>query len=617
VTVIPGVKRTISTPRRITAGVNEVRQIASDYPDAFIQQRMKVVDKDSIAVPFRYNWSQRQVSERLAQQKKERKPVRAYVLKSRQVGLSTQIAARGFVNTWANDNYESLIIAHQEIRAQELLARTKFFYQSLPSVLQLPLAQDSKAGIKFADTRGSMTIVSAKNIQAARGGTKQFVLFSEFAYYQKPLHILTEIEQLVARSPRTEIIIETTGHGRGSSAHDFWLQCKLGRENYECIFLPWQDDPANNYQFMSDKERDYSLRAAFDYEPKLEDKMKHFNLSPGQTYSGFLILKDQCHGDWEKFCQEYPCDDEEAWRATGECYFGAENLNLLRPQDFQYEYFVFGAHAPLGQEFSDFNELDKVNKVDENASRPYFKVWREPQPGSHYLIGSDSAEGLEDGNFSSTFVMDMYTYEMMCEFHGRVRPDEHAYVIASLGNIYNAAIAAPEYNTPGNATLQELKKIYPNIYRWKHIDDFKPRVSNKLGWQTNPTTRPLMLALAKRLVEDLARGKLFNPGIIKSQALVDEMRTFVVQELDGKAEAAPGCQDDRVMAWAICCIVASQETYGSTNDILSMYKQRDDNLQSRQEISYTNPVSPQDAVARLLDDPSASWLNGDTTLLYG
>jgi hypothetical protein len=612
---LPGVSRTISNPKKVRDSVNAIRAEAAENPDAFIDEYMQVVNKDSVAVPFRYNWSQRKVAERLQEQKKERKPVRAYVLKSRQVGLSTQIAARGFVNTWANDNYEALIIAHQEIRAQELLARTKFFYQSLPKVLQLSLAQDSKAGIKLADTRGSMTIVSAKNIQAARGGTKQFVLFSEFAYYQRPIHILTEIEQLVARSPRTEIIIETTGHGRGSSAHDFWTQCKLGRESYETIFLPWQDDPSNNYQFMSDKERDYSLKRAFEYEPKLEDKMKHFNLGPGQTYSGYLILKEQCHGDWEKFCQEYPCDDDEAWRATGECYFGTENLNLLRPQAFAHEYFVFNESAPLGEEFNNFCDLTKVEKLDENASKPFFKVWNGPRSNSNYLVASDSAEGVEDGNFSSTFVIDMYTYEMMAEFHGRVRPDEHAYIIASLCNIYNAAMAAPEYNSPGNATLQELKKIYPNIYRWKHIDDFKPRLSNKLGWQTNSTTRPLMLALIKRLVEDLARGRLFNPGMIKSQALVDEMRTFVVQELDGKAEAAPGCQDDRVMAWAICCMVASQETYGSTHDILSMYKKKDDNSQG---VVYNNSnVSPEDAVSRLFNDPHASWLNGDTDLLYG
>jgi hypothetical protein len=612
---LPGVKRTISNPQEIRQSVNSVREAAAVCPDAFIQNQLKVVTKEALAIPFKYNWPQHVTAAKLAKQKEENKPVRAYVLKSRQVGLSTQIAARGFVNTWANDNYESLIIAHQEIRAAELLARTKFFYSSLHPALQLPMAQDSKAGIKFADTRGSMIIVSAKNIQAARGGTKQFVLFSEFAYYTNPIHILTEIEQLVARSPKTEIIIETTGRGRGSSAHDFWSACKNGYQNYECIFLPWHEDPINNYQFVSDKERDYALRAAFDYEPKLQDKMQHYNLGPGQTYSGFLILKDQCHGDWEKFCQEYPCDDEEAWRATGECYFGRENLNLLRPDQFSFEYRVFGARAPLGQEFEALEELDKTDKVDEKGDAPYFKIWRQAQPNNIYIIGSDSAEGLEDGNFSSTFVMDMYTYEMMAEFHGRVRPDEHAYIIASLGNIYNSALAAPEYNSPGNATLQELKKIYPNIYRWKHIDDYKPRISNKLGWQTNSTTRPLMLALCKRLVEDLARGRLFNPAIIKSAALVDEMRTFVVQELDGRAEAAPRCQDDRIFAWAICCIVASQETYGSTNDILSMYKKRPESSEP-QEIVRPAYVSPDDVVAAIMENKTDSWLNHGQ-LMYG
>lgn len=571
---MPGVQRTATTPKIVTPALNKVRALAAANVDKFIQTQVGVVDPRGRLRPFTYRWPQLQVAKTIKMLEAKGDPLRIFILKSRQVGTSTQTAARYFVKTWALDNVEALIFAQQETRAAELLDRCKGFYISLHPDLQLVLSRDSKYGLMYSDTRGKINIVSAKNYEQVRGGSKQLIQLSEWAHCKKPMRLLNEIEQPVDYSFGTEIIIETTGLGHGSEAHEFWKDCKSGKENYTAIFLKWQDDPNCTFVFESERDRDMKLGEAFEYEPRLKDRYqnKMLGLTAGNIYYSYIKLRKKCHGDYEFYLQEYPATDDEAWRATGQSYFGSENINNIHAGDFDFEYKTFGANCPIGQLFDNFDQLDGVEKLDENGSRPFIKLFARPRRNDEYVMASDSAEGEEDGNFSSTFVINKYTLEMMAEFHGRVRPDEHAAVIYSLGEIYNLALAAPEYNMPGNVTLHELKRLcYGNIYRWRHVDDHKQRLSNKLGWQTNGASRPMMLGLAKRIVEDISKGRVLSKGIIKSVMLLDEMKTFIMTD-EGRPEAANGCADDRVMAWAICVIVAAQETYGSNQDILNVYR---------------------------------------------
>ena len=565
--------------------LQSIRGAALKNIDRFCQAFYCVVTDDARTIPFKHNWTQKQITKAIREKERKGEPVRLYILKSRRVGSSTLCLARDAAYTWASDNLETVIIAQRADRAKELLDRAKFFNNSLPAPLRLEKDLDSRIGYRFLQSKSMMTIVAAQSYDVARGGTKQRVLLSEFAHYDgQPgvscIEVLNEFEQPVAYKPGTEIILETTGKGYGSDAHEFYKACRAGKEIYEVLFPRWQDDPGCTVKFSSECDRDRRLGDAFDFQPKLKDWMKHHHLSPGNVVYAYELLRAKVHkgrvDNWEFFLQEYPCDDEEAWRAHGESYFGSENLNAIHPADYDSEIFVFGAGVPLGQEFDSFDSLEKIERVDENGNRCYFRVWKRPHPNHVYVVSGDSAEGLEDGNFSSSFVIDMFTCEMACEFHGKLRPDEHAYVMASLGNLYNSALLAPEYNRPGNVTLNELANriYYPNIYRYRIMDDYKMVPSRKLGWETNTKSRGVMLALAKRIVEDVANGRVIAKGLVKSVALLNEMKTFTVDAETGRPEAQNGAQDDRVMAWAIALQVAAQETMGGNYDILSLYGQK-------------------------------------------
>ena len=565
----------------LAPNIAEIRAAAFENPDKFIQNYLKVVDKVSGVVDFKYNHAQQTIAKVIREEKKANHPLRLNILKSRRVGTSTFFTYRNFVHTWAHDNLNALVLAQLDETAETLLSRVKFCQAAMRPELRLPLCQDSRFAIQFANSLSKLTIASSRNLDAARGPTFQRLLITEFSYYKKAKDALVEFMQPMKWDIFTEAIIESTGKGWGSYAHDLWERSKAGKSAFRAVFLDWRDDPECTYAFDSDKDRDLRISEAIDYEPRLKDRMRQYHLTPGQLYYSYLILKNVLDGDWALYLIDYPCDDSEPWMSKQLSYFGTENVNKLRVQtsEYPYQYRVFPEGMALDQDIVDidsFEKLERVEKIDENGDRPFFKVWAYPRPScDDYVVSGDSAQGLQGGDFSCSYVMDMKTFEMMAEFHGKVRPDQHGYIMAFLGHLYNTALAAPEINPPGNVAFMTMQSVYTRFYRYKHpyMDNVvaSKNTSRHLAWQTNTVSRPTMLSFAKQVVEDLANDRLRQPGILKSRELLTEMSNFA-DEGSGRPEAISGAHDDRVFAWSICVEVARQEMYGTEDDTNALYR---------------------------------------------
>jgi hypothetical protein len=573
---MPGVRRTQSKPAALSEAAELVRSVARNHIDTFIQQNFRVTDFAGKEVDFKYKWGQRQVAKILQEMERARIPVRVYVLKSRQIGLTTMTANRNFVKIWANNNRRAVTIAHLDKRASEILGKLKFAYSKLPAFLRFELSQDSKHELGFADFNSKMYIASAatiKSIELARGDTIQDIHASELTRWADPEHGLFELQQVCHAVDGTSIVIETTGKQYGSYAHQLWRDSKAGKTRYRAKFLPWQEDPECDLDGgkWTDEERDRYMKEVWEYEPQLLERAKVFNLSPGHTYWAYLQLRYECLGNFEKFLEDYPCTDEEAWRSKGQLYFDGHHITKLmqRVADINYVGFNVSLNS-LEEGFSSFGELQQSSKIDIDSDDPHILVWRLPQAGRRYVVSGDSSSGTEGGDPSSSFVIDMYTGEMMAEFHGLVKPHQHARMMASLGTIYFNALAAPEVNSMGLATLQDLLRIYPYIFLWRLFDDVEQKVSKRLGWYTSPKSRGLMLALLARVVEEAANDNPMMMGAIRSPGLVNEMRTFLDDPI--KPQAQKGTHDDRIMALAIAWYVAQLETRGAKDDILSVLR---------------------------------------------
>jgi hypothetical protein len=170
-------------------------------------------------------------------------------------------------------------------------------------------------------------------------------------------------------------------------------------------------------------------------------------------------------------------------------------------------------------------------------------VWKYPLPNHKYIVSADVSRG-DAGDYSAFHVIDTDESEQVCEFKGKIPPDQFGVLLSEVGHRYNKALVCPENNTYGYATITKLRDIgYTNIYlndrRYQHAVDVPVA---KFGFTTSGPSRS---AAFTKLEEYLRTGALK----VYSPRLVEELRTFVWYGNTPRAQK--GFNDDLVMSLAI------------------------------------------------------------------
>lgn len=576
-------------------------------------------DESGELVNFEFRYPQKQAYDIYQEERRSGKPIRLWFLKARRVGLTSLFAALETVNSWSMDNRRVGIIAHNDERSKRILQMCKGYYKRLPAFMQLPLSKDATAGIKYAQHDSELVIGVCRQPEKVRGDGLHEAHLSEAAFYGGYFEkVLTEISTTIAPAAGTSIIIESTGRARGSAAHKHWQESRAGQTVYRAHFLPWVEDPECTLAFPDDKYKDMILSNMASVEPRLLEKLNYWKrkleldrtgeLTPEQYHWAYWTYLHRCNQNFQYFCRDFPFDEEEAWTAEGDSFFGENEIQKAQPDD-NCHWFGFKGMF-INQTFDKFEKLEKIEPVRDFASTPHIKLWCPPVEHSEYIIAADCSWGGARSTFTAGYVIDKYTREMMCSYHGRIRPDEHAFIMASLGNIYNNAMLAPEIN-PGGGGMQILTDLqrlgYYNIYTWRKRD--RPvglEYMNSVGWVTNTWSRPLALGELYRMFHDCMNERFADPGMFKDRSLITEMRSFAVDPESGRPEAFADSYDDRILALAIAHRVAGDESITGGADRYMRYKDPD-------------PVHPlvkmaEDMVARD-ESPDASGIVD--TLMHG
>lgn len=556
--------------------LQSLRGRAAVRPDVLIESSFQVPkDETGEPLPFKLNYAQRYFYNIYQEEKRSGKPIRLWMLKTRRVGLTSLFSAILTSNTWSMDNRQGAILAHNEDRAKRILQMCKYYYRRMPQFMQLPLDKDATYGLKYAQHDSELRIGVCSKPEKVRGDGLHEALLSEGAFYGNYFtKALTEISTTIAPAPGTFIGIDSTGRARGSQAHKHWEASRKGQTVYRAEFLSWIDDPTAVIYFEDDKHKDTIMGNMLEVEPRLVEKNKYWKLSPEQCYWAYWQYLYRCEQNFEYFCRDFAYDEEEAWTSDGTSFFGENEISALRYDD-NYQCFGFNGRF-INRFFGSFAELEKIEKLnDDDRSEPYIKVWKAPVPGRPYVIGADSSLGEANSTFTAGYVIDTITREMMCMYHGRIRPDEHAFIMASLGKMYNDALLAPEINPGGGgmSVLTDLQRLgYYRIYQWRRRDVMEGmRLQNALGWTTNSWSRPLILSELRKMVQDAAKGRFNDPGLFRDKACISEMRCFHVNPENGRPEAALDSFDDRIIGLAIAHRVAGDETLGGAIDLYMEY----------------------------------------------
>lgn len=534
------------------------------YANNFL--KIKTEPPNAQILPFRLNPIQIKLDSLVERLLKEKGKAEIIILKARREGLSTYVEGRLFHETATTPNVGAFIIAHDKDGLDKIFNMSKLFYDELPTEIRPMKQYSSKKELVFANPndkerliepglRSSIEVFSANKGTASRSGGYHAAHFSEVAFYADAETLLTAV---VSSTENAKFVFwESTANGRGDFFHNEWLNAKKGESVNTPIFFSWLEFPDYQEPLPNPQARKNLLHSLDEEEQMLVGK---YHASPEQLYWRRRIIM-RMQNDVDKFHQEYPVDDIEAFVASGNSYFPRTKLRELLNRTV--EPIWVGELTGMGLTQSDDGEL---------------WIWEHPTKGCDYVIGVDSCEGTEDGDPAAMQVLKvprggMPIIEQVAEWHGSLDPVSLGKYSVLLARLYNEALLVPEINNHGHTTLNEIKENYFNVYFWQYFDRFGKTYSKKLGWETNISTRPLLCDYTLACINA-------DVLILRSEELVDEMMNFIRRPtyMNAGGDAESGKHDDLLMAFmiALFCLAHSELDSGSLLKNLGSFGKSDD-----------------------------------------
>lgn len=474
----------------------DTRQGGWTVRDRLISGLLKIRAKHGGVRLLHLNRTQREYSQRCTK--------RNIVLKARQLGITTYVAARYFIQTITRPGTLSVQVAHSEESAEVIFRTVHRFWENLPEAMRKGALARSRANVRqmvFPRLDSEYRVETADD-NAGRGMTIHNLHCSEVSRWPRGgLETLASLRAAVV--PEGEIVLESTANGATGMFYDEWQ--KAGETGYTQHFFPWWYD--ESYCEHSGKNKIPSLTR------EEEAMVKQYGLSEGQIAwrrARWKTLRTLA-------VQEFAEDAVSCFLTSGECVFDLASVEQ--------------AVARAGQ-------------AVENHDNGRLTIWFPPNRGGQrqYIIGVDSAGGGSQGDYACAQVIERHMGLQCAELRGHLPPFELARRVVELGYKYGNALVAVERNNHGYGVLAHLRDLhYGNIFEQ----------GGQEGWLTSAASRPAM-------IENLAAVLMAEPGLFHSPQLLAEFRTFV-RHADGHGAAAEGAHDDCVMAMAIALAVRRED----------------------------------------------------------
>ena len=481
----------------------------------FVETFMSIRSKNQNIVPFILNPIQKHYLRNRSFIKRGRncgRGKRDVIVKARQHGITSAIVAEYLHDTITNEGTTTAIIGHDERAMINLLENVRIMIKSLEPHIVLSLGRDNDGEI-FFDKLNSRMFIQTYRQMTSRSQTVHNLLLTEVAFWQyyDLDNVLAGVTEAVPMYGN--IAIESTPNGIGGYFWDVIQSAKEGNSVYKNFDYPWfvnneyrlpQAEWANLPEIIRVK-----TTTPFDKQLDQNERMliSKWNLTPEQIMwrrykmlsMNDMRISEKGVKSSRKFAQEYECE----FHASGNTVFDS---NYLIP----------------------------------TAS------YQKPVIEHRYVHGADTSEGVEDGDFSVLYTLDLGTGEVVNKIRGRYKPRDFAFAIHRIGMEYGGLVGVENNNT-GHAVLLKLADIYGEEMKFTGSDRLPYGIfyDRKLGWTTNENSRKIML---------IELDEAFRVGSIKlakeDEDGLKELLAFQYN-VDMKEEAPQGMHDDSVIALAI------------------------------------------------------------------
>ena len=455
-------------------------------------------------------------------------------LKARQIGFTTLGMAHALWLALFRPGATILIVSETQKSSNKNLAQARLAYQFLPAWMKErgpSIKNDSSNGISFEFNDGMVSNLKASPATNGvfAGETATFVLWDEAALVE-PATLQEDVLRTLL--PTTDaggsMMIVSTARGAYNRFAKTYRAAQKRESQFVAFFRPWMVSP-----FMrcgdhcgwcsSDDGHTAPCRSKYDL------KRREFADQP-----------------W-RFFQEYPDNEEEAFRESGRPRF------VGLPPETEYTAYPFRGDIV----WKDDRTLEFVH----DDGGPLHLATLDPDPKGFYVIGADPSQGVGK-DYASAHVLtldDDGNPEIVGYYHSNVvHPTEFAASLDRLGRFFSgrewaAKLAVEDQGGQGSLPINELHR---------HLDYPNPYMHTAAGSRRSKGTRmfafPMTVDRRKAVIDRLAKYLIVvdgqTPLVNISPALRVELGQFVAQETANgniRYAADVGCHDDLVMSLAI------------------------------------------------------------------
>jgi hypothetical protein len=569
----------------------------------------KIVSFEKVLTPFRPNAAQEIVLDLWAEMDAKRWAIMMIQLKARQLGVSTltELAVAHRVQFWAD--VDAVVASSTPIKTEKLSKMIRTVWEHTPWWLMPRVTKVSKLmPAEFGGHNSALDCSQSGNqfSGVSRGSTPNVAHFSELCEWSNPAEdIDASFLNAVHETPYVFAILESTALGRDNWWHAKWRLSKegwaRGRARLCPIFLPWyvgrdiypDEGWLRKHPIPPDWRADeplqlYAARAAAYVEanPRLRQHLGRGWVLPREQLWWYEVTRDEYKqsNELNRFLQECPADDFEAFQSTNHSVFSVEVVTRCREQVKEpigvYKLQGFGParedvpieHRPTSVETEsrlppipiraqwgahDLRyELVPVRYDGYGASTDgKIFVWEWPAPDEEYGFGVDTGDGIgldasviEGLRKGSLTRIDGQVVEMCSPYINSQGFWPWAYALGSLfATEIDGERRQPRVSIDclrsGEAVQYEMKKRgWWNFHVWQRYDQRMQRTrSNKIGFFSNQWARAWML--------DMVQTYINNGWIdLASPMFVAEMESLEKDEAAQSARAAYGGHDDRIVA---------------------------------------------------------------------
>lgn len=512
--------------------VNRQIQKVKNDPKLWLKNFVKIVDNYGNLVPFEVHEAQREFLENMGKFN--------IISKARQLGFTTLSLGYCLYLACNKPNTNYMIVSYDSGSSKALFEKLKMMNDYLPRDndklkkfnLFPSVKRDNRDELLFDNGSRIQCVVSGHK-DVGRGSTYEYILLSEFAFYNNQEKLLLGVEQALAKNEESKIVIESTSNGM-NHYYNMVSSSAKGNSKYKMFFFPFFHKAYNKlFKFEYDQSETWYKQGTKGYRLAEKDltKSEKVLFDKGATLRQLMWrqykLMDMSE---QEFAQEYPSTWQESFVSTGNNVFDSAKVI----EAMQY------VQSPLSRD--EVISSGYFDDLKQYIGRNLF-IYKLPKRKVKHYGGVDSSAGVGN-DYSSISILDADGEQVAQFYHNRIAPYRFSEIVDTLGRIYNYAHMAVEKNSYGLSVLEKLKREYEyeNLYKQRVFGKGKRKL--ELGWYTSATTKPTLIGDLKEMFE---RDMI----LIHDTFTLEQMQIFV--DVDGKTGNVRGEKnhDDNVISMGL------------------------------------------------------------------